>query len=209
MEKENNYLHFNKRCNHKILKKQFVFNPYLEHPLYYKFSGSEPNLNKIVVFNFNPHSLLVQAFSKKGIFKGKTNDKGKVCLTEKAKTLMLYYKYAGTDGFPCNRMQEEVLFFRKIFKIYQKYSNGSEACAHSLKQFEFIKFHYKKKKKFKSDVLLNNRVYCSHILSGYHQNPRLPPLDSMMIQLAQYHRRQKRKSLQSFQANLQRNLNFD
>jgi hypothetical protein len=112
----------------KYTQKQFVYNPYLEHLQYYKFSVSKPNLIKIVVFNYNPHSLLVQAFSKKGILEEKTKDKGKICLTEKAKTLNLFYKYAGADGFPCNKMQKELLFFRKIFKIYQKYSNGSEAC---------------------------------------------------------------------------------
>jgi hypothetical protein len=113
---------------------------------------------------------LNQKFLGKGIFKEKSIKPGKIYHRKNSSMQITYCKYAGTDGFPCTTNEEVNRTYGKLLTIHLKHFNENEPDACISKLFEFIKFNYKRKKKFKLNALSKNQEYYFHILAGFSQS---------------------------------------
>jgi hypothetical protein len=156
---------------------------------YHKYCGSKPFKSiTISILIFNPHNITSQQFFKKNIFKEsywKAKNEPPFKLIKTTLT-NIYFKYAGLDEYPFANLEKQCLKYKKLIKIYLKYSNGSEPCNKKSSQFECIKFTYEEKKEFSSSNLSSNYKYQTPILATFSQTPQRFLWDSTLKLLPQY-----------------------
>jgi hypothetical protein len=95
---------------------------------------------------FNPHNLLAQKFLKKGIFKERETNFWKRNYVTENNQQLIHEKYAGIDGFPCTKIEEENLLERRLLKIILNHSIGSQPCKYSQNNLNLLNLIIKERK---------------------------------------------------------------